>query len=123
MTRRMMLVMLGLAAGLMAAAPARVLAHEGHGTVVGEVVAVTDDSVQVKTAKETVTVKLIATTKYEKDKKPVDKSLLKVGDRVAVGTSKAKTGELTATRIRLNLPVPAATAAKPATPKAKPATP
>jgi hypothetical protein len=89
-------------------------AHEGHGLTIGEVVAVAADSLQLKTAKETLTIKLTATTKFEKDKKPVERTLLLKGDRIGVATSKSKSGELTATRVVLGLPAPKP--AKPAKP-------
>lgn len=113
MTRRMMMgaVLATICAGA-AALPARALAHEGHGLTIGVVQSVAADSFELKTAKATVTVKFAAATKFEQNKKIVDKSLLRQGDRVGVAGTKAKDGTLNATRIVLGLPVPA--------PKAKP---
>ena len=82
------------------------LAHEGHGAKIGEVVAVTDDTVQVKTAKETVTVRLTDKTLYERAKKAAGKSDLKKGDRVAVTAVKSDAGDLVATKIVLGLAAP-----------------
>jgi hypothetical protein len=87
-----------------AAMPA--LAHVGHGAKIGEVVAVTDDTVQVKTAKETVTVRLTDKTVYELAKKAATKSDLKKGDRVAVTAVKSDAGDLVATKVVLGLPAP-----------------
>jgi hypothetical protein len=82
------------------------LAHEGHGARIGEVVAVTDDTVQVKTAKETVTVKLTDKTVYELAKKAVTRNDLKKGDRVAVTAVKSDAGDLVATKVVLGLAAP-----------------
>jgi hypothetical protein len=89
-------------------------AHEGHGLTVGTVVAIEETSLQLKTAKATVTIKLTPATKFEKDKKPADRALMVKGDRVGVATTKTAAGELVASRVVLGLPVPKA--AQPKTP-------
>jgi hypothetical protein len=114
MTRRTILAA-ALMVAVLSCAGTIARAHEGHGLTIGEVVAVAADSLQLKTAKQTLTIRLTATTKFEKNKKPVERTLLLKGDRVGVATTKSKSGELTATRVVLGLPAP-----KPATP-AKPA--
>jgi hypothetical protein len=88
-----------------------VRAHDGHATV-GELVAVAGDSIQVKTAKQTVTIKLSEKTVFELKKKPVDVSSLQKGDRVSVTTSKLPSGELLATKIVMGLPKPKPSTAK-----------
>jgi Domain of unknown function (DUF5666) len=84
-------------------------AHEGHGLTFGEVVAVSGDTFDLKTAKATVTVKITADTKFEKAGKPADRELLKKGERVGVDAKKAASGDLQATRIVFGVPAPAAT--------------
>jgi Domain of unknown function (DUF5666) len=86
-------------------------AHEGHG-MVGEVVSIAADSFQVKTAKETITIKFTDKTVFELKKKPVDASSLQKGDRVSVTTAKLPYGELLATKVVLGLPKPKATTAR-----------
>ncbi|MBP6702618.1 MAG: hypothetical protein KA385_03890 [Vicinamibacteria bacterium] len=89
-----------------------VFAHEGHDAIIGEIVSISADGFQLKTEKETITIKFSDKTTFEKDKKPVDKTHLKKGDRVAVTGSKQMSGDTMATHVRLGLP----------TAKAKPAT-
>ena len=88
------------------------VAHEGHDAIIGEIVSISADGFQLKTEKETITIKFSDKTTFEKDKKPVDKTHLKKGDRVAVTGSKQMSGDTMATHVRLGLP----------TAKAKPAT-
>lgn len=88
------------------------VAHEGHEAIVGEIVSISADGFQLKTDKETLNIKFSDKTTFEKDKKAVDKTHLKKGDRVAVTGSKQMAGDTMATHIRLGLP----------TAKAKPAT-
>jgi Cu/Ag efflux protein CusF len=60
-------------------------AHEGGKHILGQVRAVDPESLTiVTTAKETVTVRLLNTTKYMKGKQPSSVQELKVGDRVVV---------------------------------------
>lgn len=80
------------------------LAHEGHDAVVGEIVSISADGFQLKTEKETLTIKFSDKTVFEKDKKTVDKTHLTKGDRVAVTGAKQMTGDTMATHVRLGLP-------------------
>ena len=89
------------------------LAHEGHDAAVGEIVSIAADGFQLKTEKETLSVKFSDKTVFEKDKKTVDKTHLAKGDRVAVTGAKQMSGDTIATQVRLGLP---AAKAKP-TPK------
>ena len=76
------------------------LAHPGgHGLKMGEVVSVSGDTFELKTATETLTVKLSADTKFEKDTKAATRDLLKKGERVGVATTKTEAGGLVATRV------------------------
>ena len=80
-------------------------AHEGHDAIVGEIVSISADGFQVKTGKETLTIKFSYKTVFEKDKKTVDKTHLTKGERVAVTGSKQMTGDTLATHVRLGLRV------------------
>ena|SRR6267378_3362916 len=66
--------------------------HKGN-ALTGEIVAVTADGLQLKTKTETVKVKFSSKTKFELDKKMVDKSQVRQGDRIGVIGSKLPTGE------------------------------
>lgn len=104
--RRLLMTIMACLALVAFAVPA--IAHEGHGATIGEVLSVSADGFQLKTAKETVTVKFSDKTAFELDKKPAEKSALKKGDRVAVTGTKAPSGEIVATKVVLGLPAPAA---------------
>lgn len=83
-----------LVVALAAAAVPSLHAHAGaHGLKVGEVVSITGDTFELNTATETLTVKLTADTKYEKDTKAVTRDLLKKGVRVGVATAKPVAGQ------------------------------
>lgn len=82
-----------------------VVAHEGHDAIVGEIASISADGFQLKTEKETFTIKFSDKTVFEKDKKTVDKTHLMKGDRVAVTGSKQMSGDTMATHVRLGLPV------------------
>ncbi len=71
-----------------------------------EIVTVTIDGLQLKTKTNTVKVKYSSKTKFELDKKTVDKSAVKKGDRAGVIGSKVPTGEVVANEIILGLPAP-----------------
>jgi hypothetical protein len=89
---------------LLATAPATVEAHPGgHGLTMGEVSSVRDDGFELKTEKETLKVRLTPDTKFEKDKNPVERSMLKTGVWVGVAVAKTDGGELTASRIVFGL--------------------
>ncbi len=92
--------------------------HKGN-AVTGEIVAVTGDGLQLKTKTETVKVKFSSKTKFELDKKMVDKSQVREGDRAGVIGSKLPTGEMMANEVILGLPAPrpAADAKSPAATK------
>lgn len=78
----------------------------GANAVTGEIVTVTIDGLQLKTKTNTVKVKYSSKTKFELDKKTVDKSAVKKGDRAGVIGSKVPTGEVVANEIILGLPAP-----------------
>ncbi len=80
--------------------------HKGN-ALTGEIVAVTADGLQLKTKTDTVTVKFSSKTKFELDKKAVDKSHVRQGDRVGVIGNKLPTGEVMANEVVLGLPAPA----------------
>lgn len=79
-------------------------AHEGHEAIVGEVMSISADAFELKTDSKTLMIKFSEKTVFEKDKKPLDKTHLRKGDRVAVTTSQLMSGELIATHVRLGLP-------------------
>ena len=79
--------------------------HKGN-AVTGEIVAVTADGLQLKTKTDTVKVKFSSKTKFELDKKTVDKSSVRQGDRAGVVGSKLPTGEVMANEVILRLPAP-----------------
>ena len=66
--------------------------HKGN-ALTGEVVSVSADGLQLKTKTDTVKVKFSSKTKFEHDKKTVDKSYVKTGDRAGVIGSKLPSGE------------------------------
>jgi hypothetical protein len=84
----------------------------GKNALTGEIVSSTTDSFQLKTKTETVTVKYSSRTKFELNKKEVDKSQVRIGDRVGVIGPKLPTGELMASQVILGLPAPKAAEAK-----------
>jgi hypothetical protein len=94
--------------------------HEGN-ALTGEIVAVAADGLQLKTKTDTVTVKFSSKTKFELDKKAVDKNQVRHGDRAGVIGNKLPTGEVMANEVLLGLPAPReaadADANKPAEPK------
>lgn len=63
---------------------------------------------KTKTKMDTVTVTFSSKTKFELDKKVVDKSQVRQGDRAGVIGNKLPTGEVMATEVLLGLPAPAA---------------
>jgi hypothetical protein len=84
-------------------APAGAMAAAKQTTLVGEVATVAADSFELKTATSTVTVKLTGDTKFVLDQKPSDKTQLRAGERVVATISKAKTGDMTASRVIVGL--------------------
>src|SRR5437660_334367 len=79
--------------------------HKGN-ALTGEIVAVAADGLQLKTKTETVKVKFSSKTKFELDKKMVDKGQVRQGDRIGVIGSKLPTGEVMANEVILGLPAP-----------------
>lgn len=82
----------------------------GANAVTGQVVTADADGMELKTKTDTVKVKFSSRTKFEHDKKTVDKSYVKVGDRAGVVGNKLPTGEWMANEVILGLPAPNPTA-------------
>ena len=89
--------------------------HKGN-ALTGEIVSVAADGFQVKTKTDTVKVKFSSKTKFEHDKKSVDKTHVKAGDRAGVIGNKLPTGEVMANEVLLGLPAPNPAAAKTGSP-------
>ena len=89
--------------------------HKGN-ALTGEIVSVSADGFQLKTKTDTVTVKFSSKTKFEHDKKTVDKTHVKTGDRAGVIGNKLPTGEVMANEVLLGLPAPGPGGTKPAAP-------
>jgi hypothetical protein len=91
----------------------------GANAVTGQIVTANADGLELKTRTDTVKVKFSSKTKFEHDKKAVDKSHVKVRDRAGVIGNKLPTGEWMANEVILGLPAPnPAGAAKSAAKKA-----
>lgn len=92
----------------------QLMAHDDkiHKATVGEVTAATSDGLSMKTKDGVVKVKYSSKTAFELDKKPADKSGIKMGDRVGVIGSKLPTGELMANEVILGVPAPKPAGAK-----------
>jgi hypothetical protein len=84
----------------------------GKNALTGEIVSSTGDGFELKTKTETVKVKFSSKTKFEHDKKEVDKSHVRTGDRAGVIGSKLPTGEVMANQVILGLPAPQPAQAK-----------
>ena len=78
----------------------------GANAVTGQVVSANADGMELKTRTDTVRIKFSSKTKFENDKKAVDKSHVKVGDRAGVVGNKLPTGEWMAKEVILGLPAP-----------------
>lgn len=78
----------------------------GANAVTGQITAVNADGMDLKVRDNTVKVKFSSKTKFEHDKKAVDKSHVKVGDRAGVVGNKLATGEWMANEVILGLPSP-----------------
>lgn len=85
-----------LAVGTLTAHDAKL--HKGKATV-GEIVSVADDKIELKTATGTVPVSLTSKTKIEHGKNKVDKTHLKVGEKISVIGTKLPSGDLVAKEI------------------------
>src|SRR6202790_4644392 len=81
------------------------LAHGGEKHVMGTVIKVTADSITVKTtAKEPVTVGVVAATKFMMGKMAMKIDGLKVGDRVVIHATEPKEGTLVADTVDFSTP-------------------
>lgn len=90
----------------------------GPNALTGEIVAATADGLSLKTKTDTVKVKFSSKTTFELDKKAVNKTHVRQGDRAGVIGSKLPSGEWMANEVILGLPAPkAATDAKKAAEK------
>jgi hypothetical protein len=78
----------------------------GANAVTGQVVSANADGMELKTRTDSVKVKFSSKTKFEHEKKAVDKSHVKVGDRAGVVGNKLPTGEWMANEVILGLPAP-----------------
>jgi hypothetical protein len=78
----------------------------GANAVTGQIVAANADGMEVTTRTDTVKVKFSSKTKFEHDKKTVDKSHVKVGERAGVIGNKLPAGEWMANEVILGLPAP-----------------
>ena len=83
----------------------------GANAVTGQVVSANADGMELKTRTDTLKVKFSSKTKFEHDKKAVDKSHVRTGDRAGVIGSKLPTGEVMANEVILGLPAPGAAGA------------
>jgi hypothetical protein len=83
-----------------------------HKATVGEVITVKADGLEMKTKDGVVRVKYSSRTTFELDKKPAEKSGVKMGDRVGVIGSKLPSGELMANEVILGVPAPKPAGAK-----------
>lgn len=105
------------------ASNSNVSAHDdrlhGPNALTGNIVAASADGFSLKTKTDTVKVKYSSKTKFELDKKAVDKSLVHVGDRTGVIGSKLPSGEWMANEVILGLPAPKPAADAPKTAEKK----
>ena len=104
-------LMTAIAAVALLASSTMFWAHDdrlhGANALTGQVVGANADGMELKTRTETVKVKFSSKTKFEHDKKAVDKGHVKVGDRAGVVGNKLPTGEWMANEVILGLPAPA----------------
>jgi hypothetical protein len=78
----------------------------GANAVTGQVVSANADGMELKTRTGTVKVKFSSKTKFEHDKKAVDKGHVKLGDRAGIVGNKLPTDEWIANQVILGLPAP-----------------
>lgn len=78
----------------------------GANALTGQITAVSADGMDLKVQAGTVKVKFSSKTKFEHDKKAVNKSHVKVGDHAGVVGNKLPTGEWMASEVILGLPAP-----------------
>lgn len=88
---------------VMAILSASLWAHDDkiHKATIGEVAAVASDGLDLKTKTGVVKVKYSSRTKFERDKKPVDRSNVRTGEALGVIGNKLPTGELMAIEVLL----------------------
>lgn len=72
-----------------------------HKATIGEAAAVAADGLELKTKTGVVKVKYSSRTKFERDKKPVDRSNVRTGEALGVIGNKLPTGELMAIEVLL----------------------
>ncbi len=89
----------------------------GANALTGQIAAVNADGIDLKTRTDTVKVKFSSKTKFEHDKKAVDKSHVKVGDRAGVIGNKLPTGEWMANEVILGRPAPSPAGVNKSAPK------
>ena len=102
MNRRMVLTLAGAALLLCSL---QLTAHDDKipKATIGEIVTVNADGLDLKTKSGIVKVKFSSKTKFELDKKVVDKTSVRQGDRAGVIGSKLPTGELMANEVILGV--------------------
>jgi hypothetical protein len=83
----------------------------GANALTGQIVTANADGMELQTRTDTVKVKFSSKTKFEHDKKAVDKSHVRVGDRAGIVGNKLPTGEWMANEVILGLPAPSPAAA------------
>jgi hypothetical protein len=88
---------------MMAILSAALWAHDDkiHKATIGEAAAVAADGLDLKTKTGVVKVKYSSRTKFERDKKPVDRSNVRTGEALGVIGNKLPTGELMAIEVLL----------------------
>jgi hypothetical protein len=111
MNRRMVLTLAGTVL-LLCSLPLAAHDDKIHKATIGEIVTVNADGLDLKTKTGIVKVKFSSKTKFELDKKIVDKASVRQGDRAGVIGSKLPTGELMANEVILGVPAPKASEEK-----------
>src|SRR5262245_725552 len=81
--------------------PQMASAHDGvdHKGTEGQIVSISGDRFELKTAKETLQVTMSSKTKFEHNKKAVDRTHLTKGQHVTVIGTKLPTGEMVAKEV------------------------
>ena len=107
MNRMLMTVVAALA---LVASSIMLWAHDarlhGANAVTGQVVTADADGMELKTKTDTVRIRFSSRTKFELDKKAVDRSYVKAGDRAGVIGNKLPSGGWMANEVLLGLPAP-----------------
>lgn len=81
-------------------------------SLTGQIVRATDNGMELKTRTSTVKVGYSSKTKFEHNKKPVDKTHIRVGDWAGVVGNEQHSGEFLATEVIVGLPAPLSGAKK-----------